>query len=294
MMFDILHERYKSSCEEALSAVCKQYFMQNSQVSKAAEYALMNGGKRVRGVLVLAVCDMLGGDITIAKEAAAAIEMIHAFSLVHDDLPCMDDDDMRRGKPSCHVAFGENTALLAGDALSIGAFEVLANALNLSPSQKCAAISVLAKASGAKGMIYGQELDLENENKHADAVVLRNIQRYKTGALIVAAAHLGVVCAGENVDNHVDVTTYAENLGVVFQMVDDILDVCASQEELGKPIGSDEKQGKHTMVRVYGIEKTREMAEELTNKAIQTLNARYAEKSLYLSEYAQNLLKRAF
>ncbi len=294
MIFDALHEQYRSSCEEVLNTVCEQYFMQNSQVSKAAEYALMNGGKRVRGVLVLAVCDMLGGDINTAKETAAAIEMIHAFSLVHDDLPCMDDDDMRRGKPSCHIAFGENTALLAGDLLSIGAFEVLANASNLSPSQKCSAVSVLAKAAGAKGMIYGQELDLENENKQADAMVLRDIQRYKTGALIVAAAHLGVVCAGKNVDNHADVTTYAENLGLVFQMVDDILDVCASQEELGKPIGSDEKQGKHTMVRVYGIEKTREMAEDLTNEAVQFLNTTYSEKSLFLSEYAQNLLKRAF
>ncbi len=294
MIFDVLHEQYRSSCEDALSMVCKQYFMQNSQVSKAAEYALMNGGKRVRGVLVLAVCDMLGGDINTAKEAAAAIEMIHAFSLVHDDLPCMDDDDMRRGKPSCHIAFGENTALLAGDLLSIGAFEVLANAHKLSPSQKCSAISVLAKASGAQGMIYGQELDLENENKEADATVLRNIQRYKTGALIVAAAQLGIVCAGENVDNHSGVTTYAENLGLVFQMVDDILDVCASQEELGKPIGSDEKQGKHTMVRVYGIEKTRKMTEELTNEAVQFLDIKYAEKASFLSEYAQNLLKRAF
>lgn len=238
MNFSEQHSRYLELCQAAVQMACENLFQPAglSKVSEAAAYSLLNGGKRVRGVLTLAVCDMLGGDLRIAAEFAAAVEMVHAYSLVHDDLPCMDDSPLRRGKPSTHIAFGETTALLAGDLLLTQAFECLAQA-GASPENAIKAVGCLAKAAGAKGMVYGQELDLKHEMLPASIQDLYQIHRNKTGALLSAAAVLGILAAGKSELSEYTVVEYADRLGLVFQIVDDVLDVTSDEASLGKPVG---------------------------------------------------------
>ncbi len=291
MNFEEQHALYLVRCEQALRGVVERYFLPLSKVSQAAEYSLMNGGKRVRGILTLSSCELLGGDFRAADSYAAAIEMIHAFSLIHDDLPCMDDDDMRRGKPATHIAFGEAVALLAGDMLALEAFEVIAGA-PFAAKQRIAAARTLSGAAGARGMAYGQELDLAYEQQRADEATLCEIHRNKTGALILAAVQLGVISADENIDVHPMLTAYAENLGLVFQIVDDILDETSTAEVLGKPIGSDRTQQKTTFVSLYGLEEARAQAARLTETAVLGLRQAYGEKAEFLCEYANRLAKR--
>ncbi len=262
----------------------------NSKVAKAANYSLMAGGKRVRAVLCIAVCDMLNGDIELAAQYASAVEMLHCYSLIHDDLPCMDDDDYRRGKPSCHKKYGEATALLAGDALLTAAFEVLSTA-NGKPEQNANACSILSSAAGARGMIYGQELDLQFENSPASENELLEIHKNKTGMLINAAAELGVICAGNVLQEHKNtINKFAFNVGLVFQIVDDILDVTASEEVLGKPIGSDDKSNKTTFIKLFGLQKY--MASEYTNYTCNLLKTNFELKAEFLIEFANRLLIR--
>ncbi len=293
MNFDSLHAQYIERCEAALKDVITKYFTKDSTVSAAGEYALLNGGKRVRGVLVQAVCDMLGGAPQQASQLSAAIEMVHAFSLIHDDLPCMDDDDMRRGKPATHIAFGEATALLAGDLLLAEAFQVLAGA-PLSPQQCCNAVAILAKATGASGMIYGQELDLKYETDTPSEDMLRLLHRKKTGALISASVQLGIIAAGKDISGEQAATAYAETIGLVFQIVDDILDVTADQALLGKPVGSDAQQGKTTFVTMFGLQKAQQEVQTLTANALKELQQSYGKKSDFLCQYATALAQRAY
>lgn len=286
-------ERYVQACEAALAQMTDELFCEGSIVSEAAVYSLMNGGKRVRGVLTLAVCEMLCGDIQPALPFACAIEMVHAFSLIHDDLPCMDDASLRRGKPACHIAYGERTALLAGDLLALQAFEAAARA-PIEPAGVVQGVCQLAQAAGAKGMIYGQELDLDAEQKRLDLPGLERVHRHKTGALIAAAMNLGVLAAGRQPQEHPAILQYAQNIGLVFQIVDDVLDATASVQQMGKPVGNDEAHHKNTYAGLLGIDASQQKAAELTAQAIALVDEKYGESSAFLQWYAQALQQRLF
>ena len=260
-------------------------------VLKAMKYSVENGGKRVRPVLVLESCKMCGGEISDAVDMACALEMIHTYSLIHDDLPCMDDDDMRRGKPSCHVKFGEEYALLAGDALLTYAFEVAAKA-KIDNAKKVAAIASLAENAGFGGMVGGQVIDLQSEGKQISYDTLRKMHSLKTGALIRCAAKLGCICAGADSDKTDALVSYADNIGYAFQAVDDILDVTSTEEVLGKPIGSDEECGKTTYVTLFGVEKAKKIAEELTENAVRSI-ANF-ENNEFLVKLAKELTDRKY
>lgn len=257
----------------------------------AMNYSLEAGGKRIRPVLVYAFCSALSGDYRIAAAPAAAIEMIHTFSLIHDDLPAMDNDDFRRGKPSCHKAFGEAMAILAGDALSVLPFEIISNDNDLSDAQKIKIISYLAKAVGREGMIGGQVIDMENETRNdVDEANLRNMYRHKTGQLIAVSCMMGCICAGADEAKIQAAAEYGFRLGLAFQIVDDILDVTSTTEELGKPVGSDEEENKTTFVTLYGVEKAQEIANAVTDEALAHLEK--FENDSFLVELTEMLLKR--
>ncbi|MDO4155992.1 MAG: polyprenyl synthetase family protein [Oscillospiraceae bacterium] len=246
--------------------------LQKTSVVEAMRYSLAAGGKRIRPVLVLEFCRMFGGMETQAMPAAAAIEMIHTFSLIHDDLPAMDDDDMRRGRPSCHKAFPEALAILAGDALSLQAFSVLAKDPVLSDAQKIRLITELSESSGQHGMIAGQVLDMEQEGRtDVTAEQLRTMCDFKTGALIRVACRMGCIAAGATQEQIAAADTYGSYLGLAFQIVDDILDVTSTTEVLGKPVGSDAEEQKVTFVTLLGLETAQQEAEALTRKAMAVL-----------------------
>ena len=241
-------------------------------VIKAMNYSLLAGGKRIRPVLVLEFCNVCGGDIDKALPTACALEMIHTFSLIHDDLPCMDDDDFRRGQPSCHKAYGEAIALLAGDALENLAYSVIANSKENSAETIIKIIQELSYAVGVDGMIGGQVIDIEYEEIPISKEILDKMYSCKTGALVRSACRMGCILANSSDELLKKATIYAEKLGLAFQIVDDILDVTGTQDVLGKPIGSDETQGKITFVTLFGLEKAIKMAEVLTNEALAILN----------------------
>lgn len=259
-------------------------------VCDAMRYSLQNGGKRIRPVLVLEFCRVCGGDINSALPFACAVEMIHTYSLIHDDLPCMDDDELRRGKPSCHVKYGEAFALLAGDALLTLAFKTLMTA-PLPVERRAEACSLLSEAAGYTGMVGGQELDLLNEGKEVSADTLRETDALKTGALIKASCLLGCVAAGATEEQRAAAAEYAENIGLAFQITDDILDVTCDTEALGKPAGSDEGNGKSTYVSLFGLEGSKALAVELTQKAVISLDVFGAEGG-FLRDLALALSQR--
>ncbi|MCD7810653.1 MAG: polyprenyl synthetase family protein [Ruminococcus sp.] len=257
----------------------------------AMNYSLEAGGKRIRPVLVYAFCEAFGGDYRTAAASACAIEMIHTFSLIHDDLPAMDDDDFRRGKPSCHKAFGEAAAILAGDALSVLPFEIIADDEQLSAEQKVKLISALARATGKSGMIGGQVIDMENEQRaDVDEANLRNMYRRKTGELIAVSCVMGGICAGASDEELAAAAEYAFNLGLAFQIIDDVLDVISSDEELGKPVGSDANENKTTFVTLYGVEGAMKNASEITDRAMKILEG--IENNAFLREFTEMLLRR--
>lgn len=241
------------------------------EVVEAMKYSLVNGGKRLRPVLCLEFAKACGGDRFDALDFACAVEYIHTYSLIHDDLPCMDDDDMRRGKPSCHKQFGEATALLAGDALLTHAFQIVAGA-ELDDSKIALACGLLAQNAGVHGMVGGQVIDLKYESESPDLRQLLSVHRLKTGALISAACLLGCIAAGADDKKIAAASAYAYDLGVAFQIKDDILDVTGSSEELGKPVGSDEDNNKTTYVSLRGIENAQKDVEKLTSAAITRLS----------------------
>ena len=238
MEYQAQYQKYLEQTASALEKVCGRFLPEESEVCRAARYSLLGGGKRIRAVLVLSVCEMLGGNMDAAEQFAAAVEMLHCYSLIHDDLPCMDNDDLRRGRPSCHKAFGEATAMLAGDVLLTEAFEAIANAP--ASAQACVrAAKALGAGAGSRGMVYGQELDLKYESLAATEEQLRLIHRNKTGALINAAVQMGAAAAEADEEKCKALEAYAYGIGLVFQIVDDVLDVTSTPEQLGKPIGSD-------------------------------------------------------
>lgn len=285
------YDVYLKEIQAALENACNTYLPEDSRVCQAARYSLMGGGKRIRAVLTLACCDMLGGDWRAAAHFAAAVEMLHCFSLIHDDLPCMDNDDFRRGKPSCHKAFDEATALLAGDVLLTEAFEVIANA-PLSEHARIEAARLLAVGGGSRGMIWGQELDVTYEGKPLDEALLRTIHKNKTGALINASVQMGVCAAGGTREDASYLERYAFDLGLVFQIVDDVLDVISTPEELGKPIGSDQENGKVTFATLYGPQGALELAQKINDKSCEALKKVYGDRADFLIHLAGQLVTR--
>lgn len=256
----------------------------------AVKYSLFSGGKRIRPVISLATSTALDGDKNTALVLGCAIEMIHTYSLIHDDLPCMDNDDLRRGKPTNHIVFGEDTAVLAGDALLNFACESIVNARQLDAKTAVRGLKIIYCASGVEGMIGGQVLDMLAEKNTPTKEELSVIHKKKTGALIKAAASVGALSANENTQIF---SPYAEALGTAFQIRDDILDVSGDEKKLGKRIKSDEKNSKATYVTLYGLDNAKKRLEEETKKAISSIDF-LGEKGNFLRELAYYLLKREF
>ncbi|MCK6446396.1 MAG: polyprenyl synthetase family protein [Planctomycetes bacterium] len=249
--------------ERALALHFPRCAPSSSPLAEAVRYALFAPGKRLRPSLVLLLCEGLGGDPERALAPAAAVEMLHTYSLVHDDLPCMDDDALRRGQPTCHVVFGEALALLAGDALLTAAFETLASA----PAEQAqASVAVLARAAGPEGMVLGQVLDLSLAKSASERDVLA-MHALKTGALIRASCELGALAAGAWGPERARAAEFGAALGVLFQAVDDILDVVGAREELGKTPGKDAKLERATLVRVAGLDGARRVATAAAERA---------------------------
>lgn len=259
--------------------------------AQAMKYSLAAGGKRIRPVLATEFARIFGGSGEKALDSACALEMIHTFSLIHDDLPCMDNDDFRRGKPSCHKQFGEDIALLAGDALENYAFEVISSDEKLSFEQRIKVIKVLSEAVGVMGMIGGQTVDVQNVGKPFDAELLLKMYSMKTSALIKCACVMGCICA-ERYDMISAAEKYAEALGLAFQIVDDILDITADEKLLGKPVHSDADLNKATYPAVFGLDAAEKKAEELTAKAVSI--AESFPDSDFLSQLTAYLLKREY
>lgn len=259
----------------------------------AMAYSLLSGGKRIRGVLVLAFYGLFQLDVRPALPFAAAIEMIHAYSLIHDDLPCMDDDNMRRGKPSCHVAFGETTALLAGDALLTMAFETCLADECFPPDRVRSAAAVLARAAGAHGMVGGQVMDLANEDKRLTPEQLDAINDHKTGALFRAAVLMGSILGGADTAQQRAAEEYAVHIGRAFQITDDLLDITADPEKLGKPVGSDAENHKNTYASIFGAERCRELVAERIAKAKAALEP-FGDRARFLGNLADMLGGREY
>lgn len=263
----------------------------SERCADAVWWSLSSGGKRIRPILALEFCRVCGGMPENAVDAAAAVEMIHTYSLIHDDLPCMDDDDYRRGRLSCHKKFGEAFGLLAGDTLLTHAFGVAANSSCLSDKQKTNIISILAEYAGIGGMIGGQVMDLSFENGGCnDVSELLKMYSKKTGALLKCSCEVGCIAADADSEKRAAACEYAENLGIAFQITDDILDVTQTTEALGKPAGSDEKQHKTTFVSLNGLDNARKAAEEYTVKALKALEV-FDDRD-FLVELTRYLLNR--
>ncbi len=279
--------------EQALTAALPKAVGEVS-VAPLMAYACEGGGKRIRPVLLLEFCRLCGGDTARALPFAAAIEMIHSYSLVHDDLPCMDNSPLRRGKPSVHAAYGETMALLAGDALLNRAFEVMLcpEAARGMESAALRAAYELADRAGIHGMIGGQVLDLASEGKQIDLATLQTLQEGKTAALLTAACRMGAILGGGNECQVQAAGKYGYYVGLCFQIVDDILDVTATAEELGKPVGSDDENEKSTYVSLLGLEEARRRAAAYTKQAKEALTA-FSGDSADLSALADALLVRS-
>lgn len=262
-------------------------FCQKS-VAEAMWYSLSAGGKRIRPILMLEFCRICGGSIGDVLPAACAMEMVHTFSLIHDDLPCMDNDDMRRGKPSCHKAYGEDIALLAGDALLNLAYGLICGS-RLADSARLALISELSKAVGLNGMIGGQVIDTAYDGEMNEGMLLE-MYGMKTSALLKASCTMGCIAAGAGKPKREAAEAYGVRLGLAFQIIDDILDIKGDEKLLGKPIGSDGESGKRTYAAVNGIEKSRKTAARLTEEALAELDK--FEDNDFLKELTAYLLKR--
>ncbi len=294
MTEEVLHlamNRNATMTENAL----RGYYAEDEDIAsllKSEQYSLFAGGKRIRPTLTLEFCRLFGGSDEAALPFACAVEMIHTYSLIHDDLPCMDNDDLRRGKPTNHKVFGETIALLAGDSLLTGAFEAAATNTAAGAEISAVAVAYLASCAGRFGMIGGQVMDIEGENRKLSLDELLKLHSLKTGALIGASAVLGALAAGVRLDDPVmeNVVTYAENIGLAFQIVDDILDRTGDEAELGKRVGVDTEHQKNTFLSFYSIEEAQFYADRLTNDAIAAIR-RYPDSDM-LCSLAEWLSKR--
>lgn len=285
---------FQQAVESKLTAYVPEDKLLQSDVIDAMRYSLLGGGKRIRPLLTLAFCELCGGTEEQALPFACAVEMIHTYSLIHDDLPCMDNDTMRRGKSANHVVFGEDTALLAGDGLLTMAFEVILQPETVAccgAERAVRAAHILAHEAGIYGMVGGQQIDLMSEGHQIPLETLRTMDEYKTGALICAACCMGCVAAGGSDVQVAAAREYALALGLAFQIIDDILDVTGDPELLGKPVLSDQKSEKCTYVSLLGLDHARELADSLTEKAVKALES-FDGDSRFLKELAIKLGKR--
>ena len=283
-------KEYKTLIDARLAGYFCADGMPQAGLFDAMRYSLNAGGKRIRPILVLEFCRITGGDCDKALPAACAIEMLHTYSLIHDDLPCMDNDDLRRGKPTNHVVYGECTATLAGDALQAEAFgTILRSELPAEARAECARI--LADAVGADGMCGGQFLDMIGENKKLTADELDEINSRKTGALLIAACSMGVAAAGGKEKQMEAASQFGAAIGAAFQIRDDMLDVISTSEQLGKPIGSDAQEHKNTYMALYGADHCMEMIRKLTEHAKAVLNEAF-EDTAFLCELADSMVTR--
>ena len=289
MTFEERSREYREFIENYLKNVYPSFREEpQSELFDAMEYSLLAGGKRLRPIFAMDFCRMCGGDWRNAAPFAAAMEMIHTYSLIHDDLPCMDNDDFRRGRPTNHKVYGETMAILAGDALLTDAFMVASSADLPDPAQMGLAISVLAQNAGSLGMVGGQVLDIRSETRELTEQEVIDIQSRKTGALINGACVLGVIAGGGDEEEIQAAATFAGALGMAFQIRDDMLDVIGTREEMGKGVGTDET--KNTFVKLYGLEKCEELVQRYTNVAIDALKV--FEDNTYMIALARSLTDR--
>ena len=280
--------------KDRIDAALETYFVSPPEslagLAESMRYSLLAGGKRIRPTLVLEFCRICGGDIDAALPVACAIEMLHTYSLIHDDLPCMDDDALRRGRPTNHVVYGECTATLAGDALQAEAFgTILRSALPAERKARCA--EFLADAVGLDGMCGGQFLDMVGEGKKLSEQELADINSRKTGALLTAACRMGVAAGGGNEAQLEAASLYGAAIGAAFQIRDDMLDVLGNEQELGKPIGSDAQEEKNTYMALYGAEHCSQMIEKLTARAKDVLSGVF-DDTAFLSALADSMAVR--
>ena len=289
MNFEIKSRENREFVETYLSNIYRKYADQPQKpLFEAVEYSLLAGGKRLRPIFALDFCRMCGGNYETAAPFAAAIEMIHTYSLIHDDLPCMDNDDFRRGRPTNHKVFGEGMAVLAGDALLTDAFMIAASAKLHNSGDMGRAIGLMAEGAGSLGMVGGQVLDIMSEQRELTEREVLDIQSRKTGCLIHIACCLGVIAGGGSEAQRKAAADFAANLGLAFQIRDDMLDVIGTQEEMGKGVGTDET--KNTFVRLYGLESCEELVQKYTNAAIEALEA--FENTEFMVALAKSLTDR--
>lgn len=293
MTVDAMLRDYQAKLQNRLDILLPESDRLYSRTVRAARYSLLAGGKRLRPILLLEFYRLCGGADDCAYQFAAALEMIHTYSLIHDDLPCMDNDDMRRGRPSCHKQFDEATALLAGDALLTEAFSAASRTAGIPAERIVKAIGVLSGCAGISGMIGGQTIDLESESKEASIEAVTENYRLKTGALLRAAAVIGCILAGAEPELEKAAAAYGERLGLAFQVIDDILDEQGEANALGKPTGSDKRNGKRTFVSLVGSEKAKQAAEQFTNEALAALE-QFPGDITALSELTSALLARKY
>lgn len=296
-MNDLTFNDYKIMVDEHLTDFIPDVDQKSITLYESMKYSIQAGGKRIRPVLLLAACDFCGGKAAEALPYACAIEYIHTYSLIHDDLPCMDDDDMRRGQPTNHKVFGEAVATLAGDGLQATAFELMYRDMLLyfddpqALKSRIKAAHEIAKFSGVKGMVAGQIADIEAENKTCSKEMLDYIHITKTADLIIAAVRAGARLGGCSEKELEDLTVFAENLGLAFQICDDILDVEGDAEMLGKAVGHDVEMNKATYPALYGLEQSRIKLRELTDTAINALADYYDNAELFV-KLAEDLSSR--
>ena len=295
-MNDFSH--YLATCQERINAHLNQHVQTSEprleRLFSAIRYSVTHGGKRIRPMLVYASCEALRGPVERADIAAASVEAIHAYSLIHDDLPAMDDDDLRRGHPPCHIAYDEATAILAGDALQALAFQWLTQANALQPDTRLHMIDLLARAAGPTGMVGGQAIDLGAVGEKLDLATLENMHRHKTGALIRASVQLGALASEQVTDEQLTALgDYADCIGLAFQVQDDIIDIESETSVLGKQQGADVARDKPTYPALLGLDGARTLADSLRRQAIEALQP-FGDDALRLRQLADFIVQRQF
>lgn len=287
-------ERKRQILEPALAAYLPESSASPPLIHEAMHYAVLNGGKRLRPLMVMEAAALGGLEPSLVIKAACAVEYVHCYSLVHDDLPAMDDDDLRRGKPTCHIVYGEDIAILTGDALLTLAFELLTECAESGGFDAGAvnrALMILARAAGSRGMIGGQVLDLQYEHRPAAHQELDAMHAMKTGQLFAAALSIGATLAGMPNERQELLRQYAINFGMAFQISDDILDVCGSESMLGKPVGSDVRNEKSTYTSLFGVERSRHMAMDYVRRCLDNLES-FGDEAGFLRQLALFTVER--
>jgi farnesyl diphosphate synthase len=284
--------RVAAEVEAALNVLLPVEEGAEARLCAAMRYATLGGGKRMRAFLVMQTAALFGVDLGCAVRVAASVEMLHAYSLIHDDLPAMDDDDLRRGKPSCHKQFGEATAILAGDALQARAFEILGEIeTHTSPDARCELVVALAHAAGARGMCGGQMIDIDAEGKTLTAEQIGRLQALKTGRLIQYSAEAGAILARAPAHQRLQIAAYGRDLGTAFQIADDVLDATGTEAEVGKAVGKDAAAGKATLVGVLGLDRAQAQADMLAAQAAQHVDG-FGENGALLKQLAAYVVSR--